>query len=106
IQIRPLRAEAIRLLSEAFNHNGWNKPPSLFERYLEEQVADERLVWVAYVDDECAGYVTLKWQSHYSSFQELSIPEIMDLNVLPSYRKMGVGSLLMDCAEKIAATKV
>ena len=29
----------------------------------------------------------------------------MDLNVLPHYRKMGVGSLLLDCAEKEAATK-
>ncbi len=29
----------------------------------------------------------------------------MDLNVLPAYRKMGIGSLLLDTAEKEAATR-
>lgn len=29
----------------------------------------------------------------------------MDLNVLPRFRKMGIGSLLLDIAEKEAATK-
>ena len=55
--------------------------------------------------DEFAGYVTLKWQSQYPSFKEQRILEIMDLNVLPGFRKMGVGSLLLDTAEKEAATR-
>lgn len=105
IQIRPLKREDIAAISEAFKQIGWNKPASLFARYLKEQEAAERLVWVAYVKDEFAGYVTLMWQSLYPSFKEQSIPEIMDLNVLPVYRKMGVGSLLLDCAEKEALTK-
>lgn len=105
IQICPLRREDIVAISESFNQIGWNKPPSLFEEYLMEQDAGERLVWVAKVQDEFAGYVTLKWQSLYPSFKAANIPEIMDLNVLPHYRKMGVGSLLLDCAEKEALTK-
>lgn len=105
IQIRPLKREDIAAISEAFKQIGWNKPASLFEGYLKEQEAGERLVWVAYVKDEFAGYVTLMWQSQYPSFKAQSIPEIMDLNVLPAYRKMGIGSLLLDCAEKEAATK-
>ena len=60
---------------------------------------------MAHIHDEFAGYVTLKWQSEYPSFKEQNIPEIMDLNVLPAYRKMRVGSLLLDIAEKEAATK-
>lgn len=105
IQIRPLIREDIVVISEAFNKIGWNKPLSLFEGYLKEQEAGERLVWVAHVHDEFAGYVTLKWRSSYSSFQEQNIPEIMDLNVLLRYRKMGIASLLLDTAEKEAATK-
>jgi GNAT superfamily N-acetyltransferase len=88
-----------------FHQIGWDKSASLFEAYLKEQEAGERLVWVAHVQDEFAGYVTLKWQSEYPSFKAQNIPEIMDLNVLPSFRKMGVGSLLLDCAEKEALTK-
>lgn len=105
IQIRPLIREDIAAISEAFNEIGWNKPATLFERYLKEQEAGERLVWVAHFKGEFAGYITLKWQALYPSFKDQNIPEIMDLNVLPVYRKMGVGSLLLDCAEKEALTK-
>jgi GNAT superfamily N-acetyltransferase len=104
-QIRALIREDIVAISEAFNKIGWNKLLSLFEGYLKEQEAGERLVWVAHAQDEFAGYVTLKWRSQYQSFQEQNIPEIMDLNVLPCIRKMGVGSLLLDRAEKEATTK-
>ena len=104
-QIRPLIREDIVVISEAFNQIGWNKPASLFEEYLKEQDAGERLVWVAHVHDEFAGYVTLQWRSSYPFFKEQNIPEIMDLNVLPSFRKMGIGSLLLERVEKEALTK-
>jgi GNAT superfamily N-acetyltransferase/NTP pyrophosphatase (non-canonical NTP hydrolase) len=103
--IGSLAADHIPLISEAFNQIGWNKPVSLFEGYLKEQEAGERLVWVAHFKGEFAGYVTLKWQSQYPSFKAQNIPEISDLNVLPAYRKMGIGSLLLDTAEKEAAAK-
>ncbi|CZP95437.1 Predicted acetyltransferase [Legionella pneumophila] len=105
VLIRPLIIEDIVAISESFNQIGWNKPPSLFEEYLKEQEAGERFVWVAHVYDQFAGYITLKWQSGYPSFKAQNIPEIMDLNVLPSFRKMGIGSLLLDIAEKEAATR-
>ncbi len=98
-----LSSKHITSMFEAFNNIGWHKPMSLFEKYVKEQEAGERIVWVAHAHDKFAGYVTLKWRSLYSSFQEQNIPEIMDLNVLPAYRKMGVGSLLLDHAEKEAA---
>ncbi len=103
--IRSLTEEDIKAIVSSFHQIGWNKPASLFEGYLKEQEAGERLVWVAHFKDEFAGYVTLKWQSQYTSFKAQSIPEIMDLNVLPSFRKMGIGSLLLDTAEKEAATR-
>lgn len=105
VLIRSLTEEDIKAIVSSFHQIGWNKSASLFVEYLKEQEAGERLVWVAYVKDEFAGYVTLKWQSQYPSFKAQSIPEIMDLNVLPAYRKMGIGSLLLDCAEKEALTK-
>ena len=92
-------------MSEAFSQIGWNKSVSLFEEYLKEAEKAERLVWIGSVDDQFAGYVTLKWSSSYSSFKEQNIPEIMDLNVLPSFRKIGIGSLLLDTAEKEAGTR-
>lgn len=105
ISIKILDYFGILPISEAFNQIGWNKPLSLFEAYLKEQEIGARIVWVAHFKGEFAGYVTLKWQSQYPSFKAQNIPEIMDLNVLPAYRKMGIGSLLLDIAEKEAATK-
>ena len=104
-QIHTLISQDVAVISESFNATGWNKPASLFTKYLKEQEEGERLVWVAHVKGEFAGYVTLKWQSQYPSFKAQNIPEIMDLNVLPVYRKIGIGSLLLDAAEKEAATK-
>ncbi len=105
IKIETITPDVIIHVSDTFNQIGWNKPASLFEGYLKEQEAGERLVWVAHIQDKFAGYVTLKWQSGYPSFKAQNIPEIVDLNVLPAYRKMGIGSLLLDAAEKEAATR-
>ena len=105
VLIRPLIREDIIAISTAFKQISWNKPPSLFTGYLKEQEVGERIVLVAHFKGEFAGYVTLKWQSKYPSFKAQNIPEIMDLNVLPCMRKIGVGSLLLDTAEKIAATR-
>jgi GNAT superfamily N-acetyltransferase len=46
--------------------------------------------------------VTLKWQSSYGPFNEKSIPEIKDLNVIPSFQRQGIGSQLLDVAEEVA----
>ena len=105
IAIDRFMADDIPIIVSAFNQIGWNKPTSLFARYLKEKEAGERLVWVAHVHEQFAGYITLKWRSSYPFFKEQNIPEIIDLNVLPSFRKMGIGSLLLDAAEKEAATK-
>ncbi|HXH55385.1 MAG TPA: GNAT family N-acetyltransferase [Gammaproteobacteria bacterium] len=105
ISIRPFRASDIPIIVDAFQKANWPKPPSLFEQYLSEQVIDARLVWVAYLDNQFAAYVTLKWQSAYEAFVTACIPEIIDLNVLPPFRKHGVGSMLLDIAEKEAAAK-
>lgn len=104
-ELRYLSADDIPILVEAFNAIGWSKPPSLFEQYLKESVAAERLIWVIFIHNRFAGYVTLKWQSKYQSFARNHIPEIMDLNVLPPFRKAGIGSMLLDIAEKKAAIK-
>lgn len=105
ILIQPLIEEEISSISQAFHDLGWDKPVSLFQGYLEEQETGERLIWKAMVSKQFAGYITLKWASEYPSFREHRIPEIMDLNVLPNFRNIGVGSLLLDTAEKEAALK-
>jgi GNAT superfamily N-acetyltransferase len=86
-------------VAEAFEELGWNKPAAQYERYLMEQVFKVRDMYIARVKGQFAGYLTICWQSSYAPFREKKIPEIMDFNVLPKFRRMGVGTQLMDRAE-------
>lgn len=105
LMIRQLEASDIPLITNAFAAANWPKPAVVFEQYYQEQLIGERIVWVVFSNNELAGYVTLCWHSKYPEFANRSIPEIMDLNVLPSYRKIGIGSMLLAQAEKAANTK-
>ena len=86
----------------AFKILGWNKPKSIYETYFKEQSENIRSVVVAKENGKFCGYVTIKWKSDYASFTQQNIPEISDLNVLPTYRKQGVGSALIDTCETMA----
>lgn len=105
IVIRKMTKSDIYLITKRFAEAHWLKPEITFETYYQEQVRGERLIWIAQLNNQFAGYVTLKWQSLYEPFATAGIPEIIDLNVLPPFRKTGVGSMLLDTAEKEAATK-
>ncbi len=60
----------------------------------------KRVILVAEYDGQFAGYITIVWESDYPPFREVSIPEIMDFNVLIKYQRRGIGTRLIDEAEK------
>jgi ribosomal protein S18 acetylase RimI-like enzyme len=99
ISIRFLEAADIPEIAQAFKVLGWHKPSSQYEAYLVEQTRNRRNVHVAFVDREFAGYVTVWYATHYAPFRDEGIPEISDFNVLPEFRRRGIGTQLMDKAE-------
>ena len=99
IKLRAIRKSDCQKISESFELQGWNKPATQYEKYLEYQINRERDVIIAELDREFAGYLTIKWSSDYKPFQEASIPEIVDFNVLKKYQRRGIGTSLMDEAE-------
>ena len=103
IHIRLLEEGDPLSITAAFQNMGWNKPESQYRRYLHEQVTGARTCFVATVDDQFAGYVTVNWRPTYVGFADLSIPEIQDLNVLAIFRRRGIASRLLDRAEAEAA---
>lgn len=105
LKIRPLNTNDPEVISAAFTAIGWNKPVVQYENYLEEQRVGSREVLVAVVNDIFAGYVTIVWRPNYLPFLESQIPEVQDFNVLPSYRKQGIGTALMDKAEEWISTR-
>ncbi|MBM4222327.1 MAG: GNAT family N-acetyltransferase [Gammaproteobacteria bacterium] len=103
ILIRELHEKDIQMIVESFAVIGWNKSYELFNNYLNESTKGIRKIWLAFFQGNFAGYITLSYQSLYIHFKKKDIPEIMDLNVLPCFRKLGIGSLLIHTAEKEAA---
>jgi len=99
IVIRLLEAGDIPPMTKAFDELGWHKPQVLYERYLMEQSLKMRDAYVAFVDGEFAGYLTISWKSTYEPFRKRNIPEIVDFILLPKFRRMGIGTKLMDLAE-------
>jgi len=99
LTIRTLQTQDIAPIAQAFARLGWNKPAIQYERYLAEQNNGQRDVLVAFVDFIFAGYVTIVWMSDYAPFRAAGIPEIVDFNVLPHYRRRHIGTQLMDEAE-------
>ena len=93
-------------IASAFENSRWIiKEADLFEEYLSKQAAGLLAIWIACSDQQYAGYVTLSWKSQYSEFHKKDIPEIMDLNVLPEFRRKGIGTKLIQTAEQEAATQ-
>jgi GNAT superfamily N-acetyltransferase len=100
LAIRPLEGRDVPQISAAFRGLGWNKPRSQYERYLSEQQEGIRTVFVAFVGEALAGYVTIVWSPAYLPFRTDGIPEIQDFNVLPHFRRQGIGTRLVAQAEK------
>lgn len=103
LEIRPLQTQDIQPIADAFAQIGWNKPASQYTHYLAEQDAGMRAVLVALLKGDFAGYLTVVWRSGYAPFREASIPEIVDFNVLPRYRRRQIGTRLMEQAEALIA---
>ena len=95
VKIRTLCYTDVGRIASAFSDLGWDKPASLFERYLSEQEAAQRLVLVADLRATLAGYVTIQWVSNYPPFAKHGVPEIKDLNVLPPFQRQGIATALL-----------
>ncbi len=102
LSIQPLAAIDIDDIVSSFKAIGWNKLRHQYEEYLAEQAQGARTIFVARSNGTFLGYSTIVWHSEYEAFAQKNIPEIKDLNVLPDFRKQGVGRSLMTICEDIA----
>jgi ribosomal protein S18 acetylase RimI-like enzyme len=88
-----------------FIKQGWHKSYELFNEYYNQKENNEKLVIVAEVSGDVAGYVILLPYTKVGPFAHRNIPEIVDFNVLIKYQKRGIGNKIMDIAENLAKEK-
>lgn len=81
------------------------RDPALYRQYVSEQEDGARTVLVALLDDELAGCLTIERPAGHPALSRQDVPEITDLLVFPELRRRGVGSVLMEEAERRVAVE-
>ena len=99
-KIRDLRFSDCKTIPQAFALQGWEKAESLYLQYLKWQESGVRDVLIGCVNNTFSGYLTISWQANYLPFRRQNIPEIVDFNVLKKFQRQGIGTALMDEAER------
>ncbi len=105
VYLRPIQLEDAAAFETAFALQGWDKPRTQFERYYREQQAGTRAVVVAEIDGTPVGYITILPHKNAGPFAKTGWPELSDFNVLEAYQHCGIGTRLMEEAERIAFTQ-
>jgi GNAT superfamily N-acetyltransferase len=100
ILVREMTDKDCATISEAFIAQGWRRLVEQYALYCQESAEGKRTNLLAEWCGQFAGYVTIVWESDYPPFRDAGIPEIVDFNVLLRFRRQGVGTALMDEAEK------
>ena len=104
--IRPaVSDEAAWLTAELDAVLGGTKPAGYFQSVMEMQARGELVLLVAVEQSSYLGHCRVAWKSDYPGLREQNIPEIQDLNVRPDYRRRGIGSALLDEAERLIAER-
>lgn len=97
-----MRSDA-QIITDEEIAQGWNQTVEKYELRLKDQAEGKSISLVAEYKGNVAGYINIYLNSKYGAFANQGYPEIVDFGVLVKYRKNGVGSKLMDVAEKVAA---
>ncbi|MCY4146601.1 MAG: GNAT family N-acetyltransferase [Chloroflexi bacterium] len=100
MQICPAKPGDANWLQDSFAVGlNWRKPAGYFQGVLDEQAAGALILLLALEAGDYLGHCKLVWSPDYAGFRERGIPEIQDLNVIRSRRRIGVASRLLDEAE-------
>lgn len=105
ITVRLMQKADIDVIYGACSAENWHKPRTLFQHYWDQMTKERGVLIVGEIDGTFAGYITINWQSNYPPFREANIPELVDFNVMPRFRQLGVGAAIMDFAEDLIAQR-
>lgn len=73
--------------------------------YFENCLAENCSLLIAGLEGEDVAIGLLNWSPRYSLYKKLGIPEIQDLNVVPSHRRNGIATTMIKWCEGLARSK-
>lgn len=101
IKIRKMTEEDILKIDSNFIEQGWGTRLQVLKEYLVEQQRGQRVVLVAEMTGDVAGYVTLMKLAKNGPYKNVH-PEVADFNVFEKYQQLGIGNKLLDGIEEEA----
>lgn len=102
ITIRDMRQEDAAIITAEEIAQGWDASIDKYEMRLRDRREKNAVVLVAEYRGKVAGYINIYPKSEWGAYAGKGYPEIVDFGVLEKYRRRGIGSKLMDVAERIA----
>ena len=103
VLIRDLVPADARIITDGEIAQGWHQSIEKYENRLKDRDAGKCVSLAAEYKGSVAGYINVYPDAKYGAFANQGLPEIVDFGVMQKYRRRGIGSKLMDAAERIAA---
>ena len=102
VLIRSMKETDPQIITDEEIAQGWHADVSKYLTRLKDQAEGRAVTLVAEYQGQVAGYVNVYPDCKNGAFGGKGYPEIVDFGVLEKYRRRGIGTKLMDAAEKIA----
>lgn len=103
ILIRDLQPADAAIIADEEIRQGWNASAEKYTDRLKDRDEGKCIALAAEYKGNVAGYINVYPRSGWGAFADKGYAEIIDFGVLEKYRCLGIGSRLMDAAEKVAA---
>ena len=101
--IRNMKEADAQIFTDEERAQGWEADISKYRTRLRDQAEGKCVSLTAEYEGRPAGYINVYPKSIEGPFGNKDLPEIVDFGVLEKFRRRGIGTALMDQAEKIAA---
>jgi GNAT superfamily N-acetyltransferase len=105
LEIQRVRPEDLDWVVTMFIEQVYPDDPEGAHRHFDDHADGGGVTFLAFVQEELAGYLTIRWQSDNPLFRRENIPLIHDLLVFPTFQRQGIASRLMDEAEALIAAR-
>lgn len=103
VLIRTMQEGDPQALFEAVKREGWHADLDCDRMRLQDHRSGKCTALMAEVDGTLAGHIYVYRHAIDGPEAFRVLPEIVDFGVFPPFRRLGVGTALMDAAELIAA---